>query len=98
MIKRKIRNVNKALTDEERARHARIRGEIEQEKPDLIALGTACQGAAQQIAGSRRRSSRPRREALGLTLADIKARTGIEKGNLSRLEKLRRTPIQRSKH
>ena len=26
------------------------------------------------------------REALGLTLADIKARTGIEKGNLSRLE------------
>jgi hypothetical protein len=39
MIKRQIRNVNKALTEEERARHAHIRGQIEQEKPELIARG-----------------------------------------------------------
>ena len=30
--------------------------------------------------------SKSKREALGLTLADMKERTGIEKGNLSRLE------------
>jgi hypothetical protein len=85
MIKRQIRNVNKALTEEERARHARIRGQIEQEKPDLIARG---RGAKERHSRLREAVSalKATREALGLTLADIKMRTGIEKGNLSRLE------------
>ncbi len=85
MIKRQIRNVNKALTEEERARHARLRGEIEQEKPELIARGRRAKerhDRLREAVGALKAT----REALGLTLADIKARTGIEKGNLSRLE------------
>jgi hypothetical protein len=85
MIKRQIRNVNKALTEEERARHARIRGEIEQEKPDLIARGRRAKerhSRLREAVGALKAT----REALGLTLADIKARTGMEEGNLSRLE------------
>ena len=85
MAKNKIRNVKKELTAAERMRHAEIRRQIEGEKTELIALGR----------GYQRRNARLRdavgvlkttREALGLSLADIKERTGIEKGNLSRLE------------
>ncbi len=85
MVKRQIRNVNKALTEEERDRHARIRGQVEEEKPELMARGRRAEerhNRLREAVGALKAT----REALGLTLADIKARTGIEKGNLSRLE------------
>jgi hypothetical protein len=85
MAKHKIRNVNKELTQEDRIRHAAVRRQIEQEKADLIANGRRI-----KLRHNRLREAvgvlKATRETLGLTLADIKARTGIEKGNLSRLE------------
>ncbi|MFV1966255.1 MAG: helix-turn-helix domain-containing protein [Pirellulaceae bacterium] len=85
MGKRKVRSVNKRLTDEERLRHQRIREQIEQEKPELIAQGRRIksQHARLREAVAALKSTR---ESLGLSLADIRERTGIEKGNLSRLE------------
>jgi DNA-binding XRE family transcriptional regulator len=85
MNKRKIRDVKKTLTDEERLRHAEIRRQIEHEKPELIARGRR---ALERHARLRDAVGvlKSTREALGLTLADIKERTGIEKANLSRLE------------
>ena len=41
MPKAIIRNVNKKLTAEEKARHREIREQIELEKPELIARGRA---------------------------------------------------------
>lgn len=85
MAKHKIRDVNKALTEEERIRHAEIRRQIEGEKEELMAFGRtvmARHARLREAVGVLKST----REALGLTLADIKARTGIEKGNLSRLE------------
>jgi hypothetical protein len=85
MAKRKVRSVNKKLTDEERLRHRRIRDQIEQEKPELIAQGRRIKAnhARLREAVAVLKSTR---ESLGLSLADIRERTGIEKGNLSRLE------------
>jgi hypothetical protein len=85
MAKHKIRNVNKKLTEGDRQRHAEIRRQIEGEKEEIIALGVrsmARQARLRNAVGVLKST----RETLGLTLEDIKARTGIEKGNLSRLE------------
>ena len=85
MAKYKIRNVKKP-TQEERTRHAAIRRQIEGEKVELIARGRP----VSRVRHKRLREAvgilKATRETLGLSLTDIKARTGIEKGNLSRLE------------
>jgi hypothetical protein len=85
MPKRRVRSVSKKLTEAERIRHKGIREQIELEKPALIAQGRLVKqrhAKLREAVGALKAT----REALGLSLADIKARTGIEKGNLSRLE------------
>ncbi len=85
MAKRKVRSVPRTLTEEDRIRHKRLREQVEQEKPELIARGRAIKARHARL---REAVSvlKATRESLGLSLADIKERTGIEKGNLSRLE------------
>jgi len=85
MPSRKIHSVNKALTDEERVRHRVIREQVEQEKAELIARGRQAK-ARRTMLREAIAALKTTREALGLSLADIKASTGIEKSNLSRLE------------
>jgi len=85
MPQSKVRSVNKALTDEERARHRAIREQVEQEMPELIARGRRAK-ARRAMLKEAVMALKTTREALGLSLADIKAYTGIEKSNLSRLE------------
>ena len=85
MSQRKIRSVNKVLTEEERVRHRAIREQIEQEKPELIARGRRAK-ARRIMLKEAVATLKATRQALGLSLADIKASTGIEKSNLSRLE------------
>ena len=95
MIKRQIRNINEAHTREECARHARIRGEMNKRSRSNCSC-TVCPGVAEPIAGN---GGRPEgtREALGLTLANIKAHRASRK-ETCRVWKTRRTPIQRLKH
>jgi hypothetical protein len=85
MAQRKVRSVKKALTDEERVRHRAIREQIEQEKAALMARGRRAK-ARHIMLREAVAALKATREALGLSLADIKAATGIEKSNLSRLE------------
>jgi hypothetical protein len=85
MATRKIRSVNKALTEEERVRHRAIREQVEQEKAELIARGQRVK-ARHTMLREAVAALKTTREALGLSLADIKASTGIAKSNLSRLE------------
>ena len=85
MAKRKVRSVNKKLSDEERLRHKRIREQIEEEKGELIARGRRVKARHARLREAVA-ALKATRESLGLTLADIRERTGIEKGNLSRLE------------
>jgi DNA-binding Xre family transcriptional regulator len=85
MVQRKVRSVNKALTEEERVRHRLIREQVEQEKAELMARGRRAK-ARHIMLKEAVAVLKATREALGLSLADIKASTGIEKSNLSRLE------------
>jgi len=85
MPQRKVRSVNKALTEEERVRHRAIPEQVEQEKAVLIARGQRAK-ARHTVMKEAVAALKTTREALGLSLADIKASTGIEKSNLSRLE------------
>ena len=85
MPSRKIHSVNKALTEEERVRHRVIREQVEQEKAELIARGRRAK-ARHTMLREAVAALKTTREALGLSLADINASTGIEKSNLSRLE------------
>jgi predicted transcriptional regulator len=85
MTKRRVRSVKKSLTDEERARHRTIRQQVEGEKEELAALGRQVKARHARLREAVR-VLKAAREALGLSLADIKDRTGIEKANLSRLE------------
>ena len=85
MAKRNVRSVNKRLSDEERVRHKRIREQIEKEKPELIARGRRAKARHARLREAVA-ALKATRESLGLTLADIRERTGIEKSNLSRLE------------
>ena len=85
MPNRNVRSVNKRLTDEERLRHQRIREEIELEKPELIAQGRQIKARHARLREAVA-ALKATRESLGLSLADMRERTGIEKGNLSRLE------------
>src|SRR5499433_1907938 len=85
MPQQKIHSVNKALTEEERMRHRAIREQIEQEKPELITRGLRAKARHTRLKEAIK-ALKMTREALGLSLADIKASTGIEKSNLSRLE------------
>jgi hypothetical protein len=85
MAPRNIRSVHKALTEEERMRHRTIRAQIEQEQPDLMARGRRAK-AQHTMLKEAVGTLKATREVLGLSLSDIKASTGIEKSNLSRLE------------
>ena len=85
MGQRKVRSVNKVLTEEERARHKMIREQVEQEKPELIARGRRAKTRHAMLKDAVQ-ALKTSRLALGLSLADIKTCTGIEKSNLSRLE------------
>ena len=77
MPTRKIRSVNKALTDEERVSHRVIHEQVEQEKAELIARGRRAK-ARRTLLREAVAALKTTREALGLSLADIKAATGID--------------------
>lgn len=77
----KRRSRGRYLTDEEAAKYDTIREQVESEFPDRIkkpALSPVAHGAIMEL--------KQTREALGLSLADIRDRTGIERSTLSRLE------------
>lgn len=87
---RKLRNrISRPITPEDRERHRLIREKIAGELPELMAVGRRLK-AAHDFRVAELHSAvaelRKAREKLGLSLADIRERTGIERSTLSRLE------------
>ena len=89
MPKERGHRVHRQATDEERARHGKIREQIAGELPDIR------QRARERLALIRKEGTplrqalsalRAERERQGLSLADINERTGIDRAALSRLE------------
>ena len=89
MSKERGKRVYRKATDEERARHAKVRKQIAGELPDikrrarerLTLLKKEGTPLRQVLA-----ALRTERERQGLSLADINERTGIDRAALSRLE------------
>jgi len=89
MAKERGKRIYRKATDEERKRHAKIRGQIADELPDIK------RRARQRLALLKKEGTplrqvltalRAERERQGLSLADINERTGIDRAALSRLE------------
>ena len=83
------RRIYREATDEERNRHAKIRDQIAAELPDIR------RRARERLALLKKEGTplrqvltalRAERERLGLSLADINQRSGIDRAALSRLE------------
>jgi DNA-binding phage protein len=84
MAKERGKRVYRKATDEERARHANIREQIARELPDIKQRARLRLALLplRQVVGA----LRAERERLGLSLADIYERSGIDRAALSRLE------------
>jgi hypothetical protein len=86
MAKRLIRRrINKPLSEQDRRRHGEIRAEVEQTKPQIMALGRRIKRRHTQLREAVA-ALKAARESMGLSLKEIGDCTGIGKANLSRLE------------
>ena len=72
------------LTDEEAARYQRMREQIAAELPDIRRRAQA--GKPRILLKHVLGNLRQERQRLGLSLADVNARSGIDRGTLSKLE------------
>lgn len=77
-LSKQATRVQGRLSDEKRTEHAEVARQIEQELGGRIKRPSVTRVALAKLKVARLRE--------GLSLADIAARTGIERGNLSRLE------------
>lgn len=88
--KREVRRVRRPLTDDERRRIAETRATIEgEEKDEIVALAKRFRAARRQglaILHDALRLLARERQDQGVSLQTLSERTGIAKGNLSRLE------------
>ena len=89
MTKERGKRIYRMATEEERARHAKVREQIVSELPDIkrrardrLALLKKEGTPLRQVLAA----LRAERERQGLSLADINERTGIDRAALSRLE------------
>lgn len=89
MAKERGKRIFRKATDEERARHAKIREQIAEELPEIkrrarkrLALIKKEGTPLRQVLAA----LRAERERQGLSLSDINERTGIDRAALSRLE------------
>ena len=78
---------DRKLTPEEAAKYRRIRDQVEQEKPEIIAqaLQARRDTRRKQLAAVMEKL-KTAREDKGLSLADVQERTGIDGSALSKLE------------
>jgi predicted transcriptional regulator len=75
---------NRRLTDEEAQRYQRLREQIAGELPDIR---RRAQGAKPRIRLKQvLKTLKEERQKQGLSLADVNARSGIDRGTLSKLE------------
>lgn len=87
--RRILRRVQRPLTPEQKAEYKKVLQQIEEEKPRLREIGRKAKAeydARQAKLREAVAALKSAREEQGLSLADIRQRTGIDKANLSRLE------------
>jgi DNA-binding XRE family transcriptional regulator len=85
MAKKLRKRIVRKTTLEERKRHREVREQIAEELPELKRKGRQAKAAHEALRDAMQ-ALKQEREAQGLSLADIRDRTGIERSTLSRLE------------
>lgn len=89
MAKKVAKRIVRPATEEEKARHAEVRRRIAEELPELQARAKERLAEIQKEGVPVRqaiRALKAERVKQGLSLADLNARTGIDRAALSRLE------------
>jgi len=89
MEKREARRLRRELTPEERLRWQRAQEEAAGEREDVLAEGRRVKAARKRAEVAIRdafKLLKAQRQALGLSLSDIEAKSGIGRAALSRLE------------
>ena len=89
MARKLGKRVYRPATEEEKNRHASVRQQVEAELPDIRrrAREKLAEAVTRGVAVAHAISAlKAERERQGLSLADMKQRTGIERSTLSRLE------------
>lgn len=89
MARKLGKRIYRPATEEERNRHALVRQQVEAELPDIRrrAREKLAEAVTRGVAvGHAIAVLKAERELQGLSLADMKQRTGIERSTLSRLE------------
>jgi hypothetical protein len=82
-MKRNVRD--RKLTPEEAAKYKRLRELVEQDKPAIARMAREYENRRDRIAAIVR-AMKAQRDAQGLSLADIRERSGLDRAALSRLE------------
>lgn len=88
-MKRSAKHVHRKLTPAEQTRVNAVRGEIEQEKPEIVRKAKRYKQEDDEARATLQEGLqllKTERINQGLSLADLQKRTGIERPNLSRLE------------
>ena len=89
MSKREARRIYRELTADEKQRRQQARQQAEEEKEAILAQGRRVKAARRRGAVALRDAFqllKEERQAQGLSLAELEARTGIGRAALSRLE------------
>ena len=76
---------NRRLTSEEAAKYRKIRGQVAEELPDLIARHQQRMADLEQLADLAKQLKAAREER-GLSLSDMTELTGMDRSSLSKLE------------
>lgn len=86
---REIKRVHRTLSTSERDRLRKVRAQVEQEKVEILAMGRRLKREHDAALAERRDAFRVLKEARteqGLSLAEVRDRSGIGRGALCRLE------------
>jgi DNA-binding phage protein len=89
MIRRQAKRIKRQLTDAERERIREVRTLVEKEKPEILAQAREFKKAHELAVAQLHEAFtllRAERRSQGISLAELRQRTGIERSALSRLE------------
>jgi DNA-binding phage protein len=89
MIKRQAKRIKRELTDAERDRIREVRKLVEKEKPEIVAQAREFKKARERAIAQLHEAFvllRAERKSQGISLAELRERTGIGRSALSKLE------------
>ena len=92
MAKKQVRQSNRILTGDEKARMRSLRQQVESEKEDILRQGRQVFAEYEQVLSQTIGDLKQARHAQGLSLQEVAERMGIDRSNVHRLERASGNP------